>query len=82
MTKMEKKQILLRIPHALWEELNKMADDEYRSLNSQIEYMLVQSVKNKNSKAKIQLEELLSALEENNFEINDTGQKVGQRSQI
>ncbi len=79
---MEKKQILLRIPHALWEELNKMADDEYRSLNSQIEYMLVQSVKNKNSKAKIQLEELLSALEENNFEINDTGQKVGQRSQI
>lgn len=52
----EKKQLLLRIPYTLWEDLNKMAEDEYRSLNSQIEYLLVNAVRNKKTRQKIKRE--------------------------
>lgn len=58
----EKKQLILRIPYTLWEELNKMADEEYRSLNSQIEYILTKAVRNKKDRAVIAVEEVLDAL--------------------
>lgn len=58
----EKKQLILRIPYALWEELNKMADEEYRSLNSQIEYILTKAVRNKKDRAVIAVEEVLDVL--------------------
>lgn len=58
----EKKQLVLRISPALWEELNKMAADDFRSLNSEIEYILTSAVRNKNSKAKVLAEELVEAL--------------------
>ena len=58
----EKKQLVLRISPALWEELNKMAADDFRSLNSEIEYILTTAVRNKNSKAKVLAEELVEAL--------------------
>lgn len=58
----EKKQLVLRISPALWEELNKMAADDFRSLNSEIEYILTTAVRNKNTKAKVLAEELAEAL--------------------
>lgn len=58
----EKKQLVVRISHALWEELNKMAADDFRSLNSEIEYILTTAVRNKNTKAKVLAEELAEAL--------------------
>jgi hypothetical protein len=42
-----KKQILLRLAPSLWEELAKWAEDDYRSINSQIEYLLAECVKNR-----------------------------------
>jgi hypothetical protein len=40
-----KKQVPLRLSPGLWEELNRWAADEFRSLNGQIEYLLTQCVK-------------------------------------
>ncbi len=40
----EKKSFLLRIPPDLWAELEKMAADELRSVNGQIEFILRQAV--------------------------------------
>ncbi len=41
----KKKQIPLRLSQSLNAELSKWAEDEFRSLNSQIEYLLTQAVK-------------------------------------
>ena len=59
---MTKKQLVLRISPTLWEELNKMAADDFRSLNSEIEYILTTVVRNKNTKAKVLAEELVECL--------------------
>lgn len=40
-----KKQVLLRLAPSLWEELAQWAEQEYRSINSQIEYLLAESVR-------------------------------------
>jgi len=47
----DKKQILLRLSPSLWQELVAWSEDEFRSLNGQIEYLLTESVK-KRKKAK------------------------------
>jgi hypothetical protein len=48
---MERKSFLLRIDPALWAELEAWAQDELRSVNGQIEYLLRQAVqKRKGSK--------------------------------
>ena len=39
-----KKKFLLRIDPDLWEEVNRWADEELRSVNSQIEYLLKRAV--------------------------------------
>ena len=39
----ERKSFLLRIPPDLWNELEKWAADELRSVNGQIEYVLRQA---------------------------------------
>ena len=44
MEKNEKKSILLRLSPKLWQELNLWAEDEFRSLNGQIEFLLSQAV--------------------------------------
>ena len=36
----EKKQVLLRLSNKLWRELSIWAEEDFRSLNSQIEYLL------------------------------------------
>lgn len=41
----EKKQVLLRMSQTLWEELASWAEDDFRSLNGQIEYLLTDSVR-------------------------------------
>ena len=39
-----RKKFLLRISPELWEDLNRWAQDEFRSVNGQIEYLLRQAV--------------------------------------
>jgi hypothetical protein len=43
--KNEKKQIPLRLSASLWRELQAWAEDDFRSLNGQIEYLLSEAVK-------------------------------------
>lgn len=45
MTKNEKKQVPLRLSAALYEELSAWAEDDFRSINGQIEYLLTECVK-------------------------------------
>jgi len=40
-----RKSILLRLSPELWEELNRLAAQEFRSLNGQIEYLLHRAVR-------------------------------------
>ena len=40
-----KKQILLRLSPSLWNELAAWAEDDYRSINGQIEYLLAECVR-------------------------------------
>lgn len=44
-----KKQILLRLSPTLWQELAAWAEDDFRSINSQIEYLLTEAVKKRRS---------------------------------
>jgi hypothetical protein len=49
----ERKPFLLRIPTELWNELEKWAADDLRSVNGQIEFLLRQAVaRRKSSTAK------------------------------
>mgnify|MGYP001078732667 CR=1 FL=1 len=43
----EKKQVLLRLSSSLWEELAAWAEDDFRSINGQIEYLLNECVKHR-----------------------------------
>lgn len=40
-----KKQLPLRLSQSLWEELAKWAEDDFRSINGQIEFLLTECVK-------------------------------------
>ena len=46
----ERKSFLLRIDPALWNDLECWAQDELRSVNGQIEYILKQAVQKRKSK--------------------------------
>lgn len=39
-----RKQVLLRLSPSLWEELAKWAEDDFRSINGQIEFLLSDAV--------------------------------------
>ncbi|MBR0599917.1 Arc family DNA-binding protein [Sinanaerobacter chloroacetimidivorans] len=41
----DKKQLLLRLSPSLWQELAAWAEDDFRSINGQIEYLLTECVK-------------------------------------
>ncbi len=41
----EKKQIPLRLSSSLWKELAEWAEDDFRSINGQIEFLLTECVK-------------------------------------
>lgn len=47
-----KKQLLLRLSPSLCNKLSKWAEDDFRSLNSQIEYLLSEAVKKREKKNK------------------------------
>jgi len=41
----DKKQVLLRLSPSLWKELAAWAEDDFRSINGQIEYLLTECVR-------------------------------------
>ena len=41
----DKKQVLLRLSSSLWKELASWAEDDFRSINGQIEFLLSESVR-------------------------------------
>lgn len=45
-----KKQVLLRLAPSLWNELAAWAEEDFRSINGQIEYLLTEAVRNKKKK--------------------------------
>lgn len=47
-----KKQILLRLAPTLWEELAVWAEEDYRSINGQIEYLLMECVRQRKKKGR------------------------------
>ncbi len=48
----EKKQLLLRLSSSLWQELAAWAEDDFRSINGQIEYLLNECVKQRRKNKK------------------------------
>ena len=40
-----RKQIVLRLPESLWNEIARWTEDDFRSINGQIEYLLTKSVR-------------------------------------
>ncbi len=44
----EKKSILLRLSPKMWEEISKWAEDEFRSVNGQIEYLISDALRKRN----------------------------------
>jgi hypothetical protein len=44
----EKKSILLRLSPGMWEEISKWAEDEFRSVNGQIEYLISEALHKRN----------------------------------
>ena len=45
-----KKQVLLRLPTSLWDEIAAWAEDDFRSINAQIEFLLTEAVRNRRKK--------------------------------
>ena len=48
----KKKSLLLRINTALWNDLNAWAQDELRSVNAQIEYVLREEVRRRKKRSR------------------------------
>ncbi|MBU0926706.1 MAG: Arc family DNA-binding protein [Spirochaetes bacterium] len=53
----DKKQLLLRLSPTLWRELASWADDEFRSINGQIEFLLTESVRQRKRRSKGEAED-------------------------
>jgi len=48
----EKKQILLRLSSSLWQELAAWAQNDFRSINGQIEFLLTECVRERKKQFK------------------------------
>lgn len=48
----EKKSILLRLNPKLWDEINRWAEEEFRSVNGQIEYLLQDAINKRRKSSK------------------------------
>lgn len=48
----DKKQLLLRLSPTLWKELASWAEDDFRSINGQIEYLLTECVRQRKKSKK------------------------------
>lgn len=42
-----KKQVLLRLAPSLWDDIAQWAEDDFRSINSQIEFLLSEAVRHR-----------------------------------
>lgn len=51
----DKKQLLLRLSPSLWRELATWAENDFRSINGQIEYLLTEAVRKRKKSNKTQL---------------------------
>lgn len=49
----EKKQIPLRLSKKLYDDINAWAEDDFRSVNGQIEYLLSECVKQRKKKREV-----------------------------
>ncbi|MDO5379113.1 MAG: Arc family DNA-binding protein [Clostridia bacterium] len=45
-----KKQLLLRLSPSLWNEIAAWAEDDFRSINAQIEFLLTEAVRERKKK--------------------------------
>ena len=48
----EKKQLLLRLPTSLWNDISEWAEADFRSINGQIEFLLSDAVKKRKNGTK------------------------------
>ena len=48
----EKKQLLLRLPTSLWNDISEWAEADFRSINGQIEFLLSDAVKKRKNGSK------------------------------
>ena len=48
----ERKSFLLRLPEDIWEEVQRMAGEELRSVNAQVEYLLRDALRRRNRQIK------------------------------
>ena len=48
----DKKQVPLRLSKTLYDELARWAEDDFRSLNGQIEYLLTEAVRKRTKKVR------------------------------
>lgn len=48
----KRKQIILRLPESLWRDIARWAEEDFRSINGQIEYILTRSVREHHSGGK------------------------------
>jgi len=46
----DKKRVLLRLAPSLWEQVSAWAEEDFRSINGQIEYLLHEAVKKRTGK--------------------------------
>ena len=53
----EKKQVPLRLSKSLYDELARWAEDDFRSLNGQIEYLLTEAVRKRRKQEEADPEE-------------------------
>lgn len=61
-----KKQLLLRLSPQLWQELAAWAEDDFRSINGQIEYLLTECVKKRKKRLSLPPDSPESEMEPNN----------------
>ena len=54
----EKKQVPLRISEKLFDEISRWAEDDFRSVNGQIEYLLTECVRQRKKNGKYVSDEL------------------------
>ena len=54
----EKKQLPLRLSKTLYDELSRWAEDDFRSLNGQIEYLLSECVRQRKKNGKYVSDEI------------------------
>jgi len=54
----KKKSFLLRLDESLLQELTNWAEDEFRSLNGQLEYLLTQAVRKRKAKTQDSQEDI------------------------